>query len=1312
MKMKERCSISILAIAPLLLSLFGCVGEPNANENATTESTQKPAQQRESDRASLQLSTAPSLEGSNCQLGYRESNCTSKLRWTLTTQTQLACLWVVSGTTRTKVSCPIGNSSVDIPWLNEAGWLFELRAGDLETGPLLATKFIKGEAAFIVGNSCQLKTTDTVCDAELSFNIVPNKSACLFVVPASNSTLVSCGASGTRQYINWISVNGFNFELRETRDPTSKLLAKHFVKGMRLNFNDPVRGAAGSSLSPKVLPVPFTGLATSWDGRLIFNAEAVVELTVSGVKTVYYGTSVRAFRPEAVKSNATQGLDFPNTSTDLSFSDLKMLECDWSYANSSSSTRSVVFKSASLCPLLNKDLIDGRLHVAVAPDFRARDETLTGGNPFPSNAQGSLNLGSTGFETYKLALVSSPKSVGVSPKVTTGSENNFLAMNFVKVVVASPRTKSASVHATIVEGPAQHLRVKDDLRGYPTSPGVYSNGTPIYGYEATVSLDGRLIIFQGNSFSHKLMPSILYYTFNENPEDPTNWSQPRSVSEMYWTHGPGNKSLGEKIIGGVPFSNRYPLAAKPLIDGSGKIFGKGTFVVGAYPWLSFDASELFTPTIHSFYGPARQGYSVVGRQTNWRMRNVDGGMNTARAILPMPSNNTDWWTNQRVTANAYDTVFKSLYGNKVKSGSWETILLAPLGLTHSMWQPRQSQWGLGSTPAGTRFDLPFPMSVEKKVYSILTSHSNRYVEVPLDEYEDGHYIVKFQMNEAVSYDINKITPYGNGDSSTIGEFRKFGTMFDPLRTSDVSGNGIQAFLRGGAQFPFEHHRALDKWLATNGEPGPAYTNLKDVFEGINGNSIYFPATGSVLTDPIPTLLQRIKTSQKYSLSFWVKSTQAACDGELLSVEGLITVSCAGGQLGAKVILSGVEKSLALPAQTNIMSNVWSHVVITSQFGHLKIYMDGLLKGVVRTGAGYLMRTIDRDARIKIGPGARSQSISTTTSLDKILQMDEVAVSDIVRNDEEILDAAFRRNSAPATANLGPVALPSVYSASAAQVPTESPLTPATIALGKELFFSKALSKSGQLSCATCHDPAMAFSKNVAKAVGANGRKGLLNAPAVFNRLFTKVQNWDGGAFSIESQVLTPLQHPMEMDTTIDEVITNLNSSAWSSLFKSAYGESAATPDTIAKALASYMRSLVSSQSTAESTSMLSASELKGRALFFGKARCSGCHAGPNLTDEAFHNLGFASRDWGRSGVTGRSFDFGKFKTPSLRNIDRTAPYFHDGRFSNLNDVVLFYNRGGDTENKRDFNIHPLGLSSTEIDDLVLFLKAINGTLTP
>jgi cytochrome c peroxidase len=1276
------------------------------------DSMQVASQQLNNTQASLQLSTAPSLEGSNCQLGYRASNCTSKLTWTLTSQTQLACLWVVSGGTATKVSCRTGNSSIDITWINETGWQFELRAGDTATGSLLASKFIKGEAAVIVGNSCQLKTTDTVCDTDVSWNIVPNSSACLFVVSGGKSTLVSCGASGTRQYINWISENGSYFELRKTSDPTTTLLAKHFVKGMRINFNDPVRGSVGSSLPPKVLPVPFTGLATSWDGRLIFNAEAVVELTVSGVKPVYYGTSVRTFRPEVVKSNSTQGLEFPNTSPNLAFSGLKMLECDWSYVNSSSSTRSYVFGSASLCPSVNTDLIDGRLHVAVAPDFRPSDETLRGGNPFPSNAQGGLDLGSTGFETYKLALISSPNSVGVNPKETAGVDSSFLVMSFAKVVVANPRSANASVQSTFVEGPGQLLRVKNDLLGYPKGPGVYPDGSPFYGYEPTVSLDGRLIIFQGRNFPKKLMHGILYYTFNENPSDPANWSQPRSVSEMYWTHGPGNTTQGEKIIAGVPFSKRYPLAAKPLVDDSGKIFVKGSFLVGAYPWLSFDASELFSPTVNSFYGPARQAYSVIGRQTNWRMRNIDGAMNTSRAALPMPKTSTDFWTNQKVTASAYDTLFKSLYGSAVPAGSWETILLAPLGLTSSMWQPRQSQWGVGSAPAGARYDLPYPMAGDKKVYSILTSHSRRYVEVPLDEFEDGQYIVKFHMNEAVAYDHNLIKTYGEGDSSVLGSVRSNGTRFDVFRTSDVSGNGVQATLRGGAQFPFEHYRALDKWLSTNGEPTPAYTTVKDIFEGMNGNSIYFPATGSVLTDPIPTLLQRIKTSQKYSLSFWVKSTQAACDGELLSVEGLITVSCAGGQLGVKVILSGVAKSLALPAQTTIPSNVWSHVGITSQFGSLKVYMDGLLKGVVQTGAGVLLSTDNPDARIKMGPGSRSQSISTTTSLDKILQMDEVAVSDIVRNDDEMLDAAFRRKSAPPAANLGPVALPSVYSASAAQVPSESSLTSATIALGKQLFFSTALSKSGQLSCATCHDPTLAFTKNVAKAVGVKSRTGLRNTPAVFNRLFSKVQNWDGGAFSLESQILTPIQHPMEMDTTIDEVIANLNSSTWSSLFQSAYGVNAATPDTIAKAMASYMRSIVSSQSTSENTATLSEAQLKGRALFFGKARCSGCHAGPNLTDEAFHNLGFAPIDSGRWGVTTRSSDFGKFKTPSLRNINRTAPYFHDGRFSNLNDVVLFYNRGGDTEDKRDFNVHPLGLSSAEMADLVSFLQSIDGTLTP
>jgi cytochrome c peroxidase len=273
------------------------------------------------------------------------------------------------------------------------------------------------------------------------------------------------------------------------------------------------------------------------------------------------------------------------------------------------------------------------------------------------------------------------------------------------------------------------------------------------------------------------------------------------------------------------------------------------------------------------------------------------------------------------------------------------------------------------------------------------------------------------------------------------------------------------------------------------------------------------------------------------------------------------------------------------------------------------------------------------------------------------------------------------------------------------VPEDNPLTPAAIELGRQLFHDKRLSRDGSVSCATCHDPERAFSDGNAVAVGVGGKKGTRNAPALINRAWGTSFFWDGRTSTLEEQVLLPITNPVEMDMTLEAAEARVG---------------VPTRD-ISRALATFVRSLLSGESPydryvhGERTAM-GADAVRGLMLFRGKANCIACHVPPTFTDERFHNTGVAWRngrfeDEGRFNVTRREPDKGAFRTPTLREISRTGPYMHDGSVATLDDVVEYYDRGGNPNPTLDSEIRALRLTASEKQDLIAFLRSLNARIT-
>lgn len=282
------------------------------------------------------------------------------------------------------------------------------------------------------------------------------------------------------------------------------------------------------------------------------------------------------------------------------------------------------------------------------------------------------------------------------------------------------------------------------------------------------------------------------------------------------------------------------------------------------------------------------------------------------------------------------------------------------------------------------------------------------------------------------------------------------------------------------------------------------------------------------------------------------------------------------------------------------------------------------------------------------------------------------------------------------------------------VPENNPLTRASVELGKRLFFDEQLSRTGEVSCASCHQQQHAFADPRPLSVGIIGREGVRNSPPLFNLAWNTSFFWDGGAPTLEHQVIGPLTNPVEMDMTMTEAVRRLSEDAqYVPMFEAAFG-AGPNPEAITKSIASFMRTLVSGDSAYDrfvsgDASALEDSERRGMELFFSeKAECFHCHLGFNLTNNGFHNNGTRpdDPDLGREAVTERESDRGRFKVPSLRNVAVTAPYMHDGSLRTLREVVDHYDRGGQGHANTDPTIHPLHLTEAEKSDLVSFLNSL------
>jgi cytochrome c peroxidase len=340
-----------------------------------------------------------------------------------------------------------------------------------------------------------------------------------------------------------------------------------------------------------------------------------------------------------------------------------------------------------------------------------------------------------------------------------------------------------------------------------------------------------------------------------------------------------------------------------------------------------------------------------------------------------------------------------------------------------------------------------------------------------------------------------------------------------------------------------------------------------------------------------------------------------------------------------------------------------------------------------------------------------------------------------------------------------------------RIPRNNPLSTDKVALGLALYFDKRLSVNSTVSCATCHDPANAFTDHNAVALGVSGDAGTRNAPTILNAMFSERLFWDGRVGSLEDQAKQPLTNPFEMGMeNYAAVVARVTAiREYQQRFQLVFRKEGTTIETIVKAIAAYERTQLSGNSPfdrfiAGDKKGITEAQKRGWELFKDKAKCIECHSfspdSPFFTDFKFHNTGVAARDssfeqlsrlarqitnsdtegtgdkpiklmnnlpmssrqpeksapllahtegfteLGRYLVTKQQKDVGAFKTPTLRDVELTTPYMHNGSEKTLIDVVRFYNRGGNANPSLDERMRPLHLSEEEMNELVEFMRAL------
>lgn len=1027
---------------------------------------------------------------------------------------------------------------------------------------------------------------------------------------------------------------------------------------------------AGSALVPQPGQVKYSnfkpskignGFAT-WDGRLMFGNQTTGEM-LNGEHMRRWVVS--ALRPQALSVGADGKPDFSNPN----------YTSNWVCLDSDTETdANCTVQNGST----NQTKLRLRMHMYGYPNPAFPQ------NPYPSTENGTpVADQKSRYWTYKIIFIGAssfnsemPNGYGAGP----GGSQSGMSMFKGTVVLRDKDTAQASIERAAADPtPAKMLRLTSPiLAGPKDAQGNYTMVNYFRGYEPSFSLDGRLLLFSGHPVSGR--PMIAMYSFNPNPDRYDGWSPPASMTRMYYNQGPG-RAGGELLVAGVRFSERYPIAASPLKDIEGVAFGSAAdpiILPGSYPWISWDATEVFTSSVRTFTGNGRAAATVIGKLTNWGVRHIDSmsptrGNPSAGTILSTNPERSTYVDSYEKSSYVVNGVTKT--GLAFGSQAWERILMNPIGFFPSAWEAMSNMK-----------QRPYPLSDSDYTYSFILSHSGRYVETSLFQVPDGNYIIYWPMNEAITHDRSLLRKVAlNTDTN---EEHSASRRYNIEKTPDVSGRFITGSLQSGAQFPYEYHDVRGVWESQRIN--------KDIKDGIVGSAVYMQKNSSVRASLSSGVIQEIRNSGELTVSFWVKHLSTGAIN-YIQLGNNLRIHFAGTNLRVSMNTSAGEVSEMTPFTQKL--NEWQHIAVSFKGQRLQIFINGGEAVFTKNISYNIFPALTGNRDFIAGPDGANSGIAYV--------MDEVSLSKVARTREEVDQLAFVKNiwsypelSASVANAVGSLAQARIY------VPPNNPFDGKAAALGQLLFNDKLLSADRSVSCASCHQPNKFFQDNLSVSPGINAALGARNTPTTTDTLFHRKFFWDGRVTSLEVQARQPLENPVEMGLPVAQAVQRLKESpVYQRYFRDVYGVEANEAN-LYRALAAYQRTLIGGK-LLEEIRDLSASEARGKGLFFGAARCANCHSGPLFTDSLFHNLGFLnSNDTGEMSVSGRSSDRNKFRTPGLRNVQHTAPYFHDGRFQSLNEVIDFYDRGGDTPEGRAFHMQPLGLTPQQKTDLINYLKGL------
>jgi cytochrome c peroxidase len=912
-------------------------------------------------------------------------------------------------------------------------------------------------------------------------------------------------------------------------------------------------------------------------------------------------------------------------------------------------------------------------------------------NPYPSDASGAFAEDGD-HVTYQLLIYGSedPNAPG------------RLAVREAEVVVANPFTTQSEVAALQVTGPRA----------------LSAGGDALHGIAPSLTADGGLLVYQGHPFDTDRTDTIVYSRLeNPNAELGEGWTAPRSITEL--------ATEAEVSIDGAPLMSHYPLAGARLRLPDGFMYPIGMLFHGSYPWISRDGTELFFTT------PGESGeqgaVAVIGRATGYAVRHIDGSINPSRngmsdatrQYLSSPGSTPGFWAPYADTAPVLPLERRgpviSLFG----------------GVTE------------GPEPFGT------------------------YNEVDFTPFADLDYLLYMPMNESLSPTAEGLVTYdptqtadlsGNYQIGHLENGARFAVeqveaMTDSLLGScpaeaAITGAGNQRACRDtqtnetvaaeccaaqceGADWRQQANGTFCAYV--DGAPEGARVGQfaprmccelelpsLDDNAGAVGRAIYFSEQGQVRVPPawalstapvrltVEAFVQRLEDLDVDDGDHWRYLLQWPGTAELVLEED--------GTIQATVFAGGEERRSG-PVGPALEIGAWTHVAFTYEAvtGNLHVYVDGQLQAEAAFSPGLLAAP---QGDLLLGPAGQGEALNLEDEV-AILALDEVAISRVIRSADEIARAAgtYVAPAPPALANqslLSLVDLPLGLDPSELLVPATNPTTQDAVELGRMLFFEPRLSSTGTISCGTCHNPEFAWTDGLALGVGVNGQVLSLNTPTILNRAFSNAQFFDGRAATMEEQAVGPIAAAAEMGFSEDEAIAFLESiPEYFDRFQAVYG-TGPTADTIGRAIASFERTVFSGNSAVDQfeagdLAALTEAELRGRALFHGKARCVACHNGTNYTNEDYHRTGLVEEspaNLGRFLTTGQVRHLFAFKTPTLRNIAETGPYFHNGSVETLEEVVTLYNEGSSMPG-HDWEIRPLRLTDAEEADLVSFLRALS-----